>query len=65
MHRIPFFGTTCPPTEEAKEMDGFCAGAEEDVDAWKDLVLRCSMHFNDEDFKRLMNLALNLKRELK
>ena len=25
----------------------------------------CSMHFNDEDFTRLMNLGLNLKRELK
>ena len=26
-------------TEEAKEMDRFYVGAEEDVDAWKDLVL--------------------------
>ena len=25
----------------------------------------CSMHFNDEDFTRLMNSGLNLKRELK
>ena len=33
------------------------------MDAWKDLV--CSMHFNDEDFTRLMNSGLKLKRELK
>ena len=51
-------------TEEAKEMDRFCAGAEEDVDAWMISSL-CSMHFNDEDFTRLMNSGLNLKRELK
>lgn len=51
-------------TEEAKEMDRFCAGAEEDVDAWKTSSL-CSMYFNDEDFTRLMNSGLNLKRELK
>ena len=25
----------------------------------------CLMHFNDEDFTRLMNSGLNLKRELK
>ena len=25
----------------------------------------CSMHFNGEDFTRLMNSGLNLKRELK
>ena len=51
-------------TEEAKEMDRFCAGAEEDVNAWKTSSL-CSMHFNDEDLTRLMNSGLNLKRELK
>ena len=30
MHRIPFFGTTCP---QRLRMDRFYAGAEEDVDA--------------------------------
>ena len=50
--------------EKAKEMDQFRAGAEEDVDAWKTSSL-CLMHFNDEDFTRLMNSGLNLKRGLK
>ena len=45
-------------------MNRFCAGAEEDVGAWK-TSSSCSMHFNDEDFTRLMNSGLNLKRELK
>ena len=43
MHRIPFFGTTCPQRLRRRkkwiDFGSFCAGAEEDVDAWKDLVL--------------------------
>ena len=53
-------------TEGANEMDRFYAEAEED-DMWtpgKTSSL-CLMHFNDEDFTRLMNSGLNLKRELK
>ena len=42
-------------------------GAEEDVDARLERPRPgfCSIYFNDEDFIRLMNSGLNLKRELK
>ena len=53
-------------TEEAKEMDRFYVGADE-AKMWtpENTSSLCSMHFNDEDFTRLMNSGLNLKRELK
>ena len=52
-------------TEEAKEMDRFYAGAEECMWTPGKTSSLCSMHFNDEDFTRLMNSGLNLKHELK
>ena len=67
MHRIPFFGTTCLQRLRRRKK-------------WIDFTLErrkicgrapvktsslCSMHFNDEDFTRLMNSGSNLKRELK
>ena len=59
MHRIPFFGTTCPQRLRRRKK-------------WIDFMLEwrkmwtpgktsslCSMHFNDEDFTRLMNSGLS------
>ena len=65
MHKIPFFGTTCPQKLRRRKK-------------WVDFVLErrkmwtpgkssslCSMHFNDEDFIRLAKAGSNLKRDLK
>ena len=50
--------------EEAKEMDRFYAEAEEDMDAWKDLILVLDA-LQWRGFRKADEFRFNLKRELK